>query len=238
MRSPLLIHATALAALVLATEILVAGAERYVHPANAFSIEWPKGWEVQSRVDHSGFPVYCATPDAKSPKPKAGLWIFAVPIATDRGLDETKVAGLVQRIIAGEEPGLTISPATADATGARASAIKGTHSAAGAWEGILRVLTLSKEFFVAGCYGAPPERWPAVREGAEAALKTLVAPVSASIAGEPKMPAQLPTGRDLSGLFSETVPLLRPLGSSVKILPTSIISPTEAASSFPRKGMF
>ena len=213
----LLIHAMAFAAaLVLATEKVVAGAERYIHPANAFSIEWPKGWQVQSTVDRSGFPVYGATPDGKSAKPKAGLWIFAVPIATDQGLDETKVARLVGRIISGEEPGLTFSPETVDASGVRASAVKGTHSTGGAWEGTLRVLMLSKEFFVAACYGAPPDRWPGVRESAEAALKTLVAPVNAAIASEPNVPEQLPTGRDLSGLFSEAVPLLRPLGSSVK----------------------
>ena len=85
------------AALVFATENVVARAERYIHPANAFSIEWPKGWHVQSTVDRSGFPVYGATPDGKSAKPKAGLWIFAVPIATDQGLNETKVARLVGR---------------------------------------------------------------------------------------------------------------------------------------------
>ena len=213
----LLIHAMAfVAALVFATENVVARAERYIHPANAFSIEWPKGWHVQSTVDRSGFPVYCATPDGKSAKPKAGLWIFAVPIATDQGLDETKVARLVGRIISGEEPGLTFSPETVDASGVRASAVKGTHSTGGAWEGTLRVLMLSKEFFVAACYGAPPDRWPDVRESAEAALKTLVAPVNAAIAGEPNVPEQLPTGRDLSGLFSEAVPLVRPLGSSIK----------------------
>ena len=92
---------------------------RFVHPGGAYSLVVPAGWSVHAFVDEIGYPFHVFTADSGE-DPVAypsGLWVYAVPIATDQSLEPGgNLQVLVSSLLMTREPKLRV---TADTDSAR-----------------------------------------------------------------------------------------------------------------------
>lgn len=99
---------------------------RFVHPGGAYSLVVPAGWSVHAFVDEIGYPFHVFTADSGE-DPVAypsGLWVYAVPIATDQSLEPGgNLQVLVSSLLMTREPKLRV---TADTDSARLGTLRGS----------------------------------------------------------------------------------------------------------------
>lgn len=194
----------------------------FTHPAGAWKITLPAGWQVGSRIDPRGYPVHIVTPEKPDEVDhiRKGIWIFAVPIPTDESLEGSSVASLVSQLLISGEPDLKATnlpdvKANLGKLNVSSLDITGRRTASGPWRGRMLV-AIEEEQFIVVMYGAAPADWNEFQPIAEKALTTFEGTQKSAPRAEPARPAQPERLSDVADRLKPAIPLLHVLVSNPK----------------------
>ncbi len=199
------------AATILLLLALPLSAETWVHAGGAFALDPPAGWTHHALVNAMGHPAHVFTPDGGSGPWARGMWVFFLPVPPGSELAGDSLAVASAGYVLASEPELRVALESrqvvpiAGGKGIRVP-VSGRRAGVGDWRGEL--LVVPGDPVLAICHGGPPAEFEALRARTEAALRTLVSPVSCAPLGEPPMPAATERVRDVVARFKASVPIV------------------------------